>query len=91
MILCKAFNGRFFNEIETTGELMHAVFLSEPIIQVKQNLGSGISTDIKLLNTFQLEHKHAHFDILPSCPSCLERLDSSLSGLQQVPIISVES
>lgn len=33
----QAFNGRFFNEMQASGEMMHAVFLSEPIIVTQKN------------------------------------------------------
>ncbi len=67
--------------------MMHAVFLSEPTIIITPDTSQP--TDIFLLSSFRNVHPNVHFDILPSCPSCLERLDSSLSGLQQVPVLSV--
>lgn len=65
---------------------MHAVFLSEPVIITPPPIQKPI--DICILSSFEQAHHNVHFDILPSCPCCLERLDSSLSGLQQVPHLS---
>lgn len=61
---------------------MHAVFLSEPVIQIRSSFICQTEIDVELLVMFKEKHRSIHFDILPSCPSCLERLDSSLSGLQ---------
>lgn len=69
-----AFNGRYFNDINANGEMMHTVFLSEVIFVAKP-------IDLDLLAYFGQKHKNTHFDRLPTCPSCLNKLDSSLSGL----------
>ena len=76
-----AFNGRYFNDVESRGELMHTVFLSEKQLSVDSDCD-----DLHLLAIFSERHPESHFDRLPTCPSCLEKLDGSLSGLQQIPI-----
>jgi hypothetical protein len=40
-----------------------------------------------LLSRFAAKHNDAHFDRLPSCPLCLDKLDTSITGLQQIPKI----
>ncbi len=69
-----AFNGRYFSD-NATGEMIHTVFLSE-VIYLENPI------DLSLLHYFGQKHRHTHFDRLPTCPSCIEKLDSSLTGLQ---------
>lgn len=84
--LFNAFNGRFFNDVDSNGAIMHSVFLSEPVIFKKQSS----MCELKLIQRFTKQHKGAHFDRLPSCPSCLDGLDNSLTGLQTMLIVQDE-
>jgi hypothetical protein len=75
--------------------MMHTVFLSEPVLykQLEKNEQANLEDDcslivdeeLKLLTYFGKRHPDAHFDRLPSCPLCLEKLDTTVTGLQQIP------
>ena len=43
------------------------------------------AVEIEVLKSIRERHNGAHFERLPSCPLCLEKLDSAVSGLQQTP------
>jgi hypothetical protein len=74
---------------------MHTVFLSEPVLYkqlAKEELvtfesgqGSIVDEELKLLAHFGQKHPEAHFDRLPSCPLCIDKLDTTVTGLQQIP------
>ena len=75
---------------------MNSIFLSEKIIfrQLKKDgepeskLKGGTSLyeiESGLRKKFAKKYKDVHFDRLPSCPMCLEKLDQSVTGLQQAP------
>ena len=73
--LFNAFNGRFFSEVESSGEIMHTIFLSQHPL-----CANGLSEN-DILHRLESEYAGAQFDRLPSCPACLEKLDNSLTGL----------
>ena len=75
---------------------MHSVFLSEKVIFRQLKAGQEIDGPIKgsdtleeieskLLKRFAKKHVDVNFDRLPSCPHCLEKIDASVTGLQQAP------
>ena len=87
------FNGRYFSEDPPIAggkgtEIMHTVFLSEDPIQIELPLYESPQmqvVEIEVLKSIRERHNGAHFERLPSCPLCLEKLDSAVSGLQQAP------
>ena len=89
-MLWQAFNGRYFSE-ENYTELMHTVFLSEPVLfkqlsaaaveQLRLSQASLVDEELMLLALFSQRHPDTHFDRLPSCPLCLEKLDTTVTGL----------
>ncbi|CEP19761.1 hypothetical protein [Parasitella parasitica] len=75
------FNGRRFNMTEP--EISHAVYL-------KSNTVESITIppqSYPYLNetlSQELSHKSQNMAELPTCPVCLERMDESITGLQQI-------
>lgn len=64
---------------------MHTVFLSEPVIFLKDTKRVALHLEIELLSKITKQHGNANFDRLPTCPLCLERLDSSVTGMHGAP------
>ena len=66
---------------------MHTIFLSEPVVFRSPNLAAAtdgeqdVDTEVELLARFSKQHGNVNFDRLPSCPLCLEKLDSAVTGL----------
>jgi len=74
-----AFNGRFFGE--KNPETMHTIFLSEPVLFKKStNLDSLEAEELHLLERYHSQHQGTHFDRLPLCPLCIEKMDTSVTG-----------
>mmetsp|Transcript_16634 Transcript_16634/g.15939 ORF Transcript_16634/g.15939 Transcript_16634/m.15939 type:complete len:107 (+) Transcript_16634:382-702(+) len=61
-----AFNGRFFGEEQR--EIMHTVFLSGLTLITSEEKEGQLENDEWLIS-------------LPNCPQCLEKLDTTVSGL----------
>ena len=75
---------------------MHSIFLSEKVLFRQLKTDADTDSQIKggksieeienqLLKRFAKQHKDVHFDRLPSCPLCLEKLDAAVTGLQPAP------
>ena len=71
---------------------MHTIFLSESVLykplarEELANFESGkasiVDEELKLLVHFGQKHPEVHFDRLPSCPLCLDKLETTVTGLQ---------
>ena len=75
-----AFNGRYFKEdqeIKKQNEIMHTVYLSQ-VISVKNCHTFNINLEYQ---RNEKNKKNTYFEELPTCPQCLEKIDSSASGL----------
>ena len=71
---------------------MHSIFLSEKVTYRQVKKGTSIDSQVKggesmelieasLLKRYRKRHNEVHFDRLPSCPLCLEKLDAAITGL----------
>jgi hypothetical protein len=56
---------------------MHTVFLSQPVMFKEYSP----DLELSIIHKLAKKHKKTHFDRLPSCPSCLDKLDNSVTGL----------
>ena len=65
---------------------MHTVFLSEPALFRQETCDiDPDQEEITLLAKFSEQHGNVNFDRLPTCPLCIEKLDPTVTGLQQAP------
>jgi hypothetical protein len=44
-----------------------------------------LDEELMLLSHLANKHPDTHFDRLPSCPLCLDKLDTTVTGLQHIP------
>ena len=62
--------------------------------EIDSQIKSGESheaIEASLLKRYRKRHNEVHFDRLPSCPLCLEKLDAAITGLQPAPSQLVKS
>jgi hypothetical protein len=75
-----AFNGRFFGE--TRPEMMHTIYLNKSVdfINIPKVKPNYYEEEFQMLQKLSEEHPKVHFDRLPLCPMCLEKLDTNITG-----------
>lgn len=56
--------------------------------ELANHLRSVVDEELMLLSHFGEKHPEKHFDRLPSCPLCIDKLDTTVTGLQQIPKVS---